>query len=292
LLKKLDTTELAKILKVYKCHRYDLRGQKKVLLLTWHYNNMGFLTLDEQRDFFALLVDYFKNDEEKLFIKPHPSDEKPDYRNWFEDSVVLERNMPSELLPFCVNGKFEKGITNWSTSVYSLREILKDIISFDKDIDETWQDFHKYFAIVQYLNSNKKIYRQRVKLIGVNQKQIVQLAKKYIKGYERFYRVSERGSIYCVDKYDKKYNGKKCIALAGEKNNELCGVLRIKYKEKTDYVYLYNLNVNNIHIEKEMHYSGGRVIIDVCRADEYAENARWDRASGSKGGISRRKRKK
>lgn len=268
LLKKLDKNDLARILRIYHCHKYDLGGQEKDLLLTWHYNNMGFMTLEEQREFFATLVDYFKDEAAALFIKPHPSDKQPNYEDWFRDAVVFERCMPSELLPFCVDGKFDRGITNWSTSVFGLKEILEDIVNFDKDIDETWRDFHKYFAISQYLNSNKKIFRQRIKTDNINQKQLLQLMKRYIKKYGRFYKISEKGNIYIIGRYDEKYRGKKCIALTGEENSELKNVLKIRYKGKTDFVYLYNLDSNDIHVEKEMHYLGGRVIIDISSFNE------------------------
>lgn len=290
LLKRLDEKELSRILKIYHCRRYNMHDQKKDLLLTWHYNNMGFMSLDEQREFFALLVDYFKDETESLFIKPHPSDKELDYEKWFKEAIVFERYMPSELLPFCIEGKFEKGITNWSTSVFGLQEILKEIINFDKDIDETWRDFHRYFAIAQYLNSNKKFYRQKIKLIDVNQKQIIQLVKKYVKKYKRFYKVSEKGRIYVVDKYNREYSGKKCIALTGERNNELRDVLRIEYKGKIDLVYLYNLSSNDIHTEKEMHYSGGRVIIDGCSASEYVKNMEKGGVLKSKGGLAIKKK--
>ena len=264
ILKTLDTKKMTRILNIYGCRRYDLRGKKKVLLLTWHYSNMGFMTVEEQRLFFTLLVDYFRDETEVLFIKPHPSDKQSNYKEWFDDAIVLERCMPSELLPFCVEGKFERGITNWSTSVLGLGEILDDVVNFDKDIDKTWRDFHKYFAISQYLNSIRRPYRQRIVLVDINIKQLKQLMKRYIKRFLWFYGFCKRGGIYIVDKYDEKYYNKRCIALNNEGGGKPRFALRIKHRDKTEFVYLYNLNKSDIYIEKELHYLGERVVIDIC----------------------------
>ena len=45
-----------------------------------------------------------------LFIKTHPRDET-DYHKLFPQAVVLERTMPSEVLNFCLPGKFKRAVT-------------------------------------------------------------------------------------------------------------------------------------------------------------------------------------
>ena len=45
-----------------------------------------------------------------LYIKTHPRDET-DYGALFPDAVVLERTMPSEVLNFCLPGKFKRAVT-------------------------------------------------------------------------------------------------------------------------------------------------------------------------------------
>ena len=45
-----------------------------------------------------------------LFIKTHPRD-ATDYGALFPDAVVLERTMPSEVLNFCLPGKFRRAVT-------------------------------------------------------------------------------------------------------------------------------------------------------------------------------------
>ena len=243
LLEDLSRGELDRILKIYHCRKYNLKRKKKDLLLTWHYNNMNFMSLEEQKLFFTLLVDYFKMKDEMLFIKPHPSDKQLDYQECFEDAVVLERHMPAELLPFLIDDKFEKGITNWSTSVFGLQDILKEIINFDKDIDKTYKDFNKYFAIVKYLDSVKIDGRiQSINLVEINKRQLLQLMKYYFEDYEKYYRISDaKSSIYIVHRYDSKYKDKKCLAIERDKDCTFKNLLSIKFGEKRECVYLYNL---------------------------------------------------
>lgn len=45
-----------------------------------------------------------------LFIKTHPRDET-DYAALFPDATILDRTMPSEVLNFCLPGKFKRAVT-------------------------------------------------------------------------------------------------------------------------------------------------------------------------------------
>ena len=271
ILKKLDEKDLDKILKIYRCHKYDLKNKKMDLLLTWHYNNMRLMTLDEQREFFALLIDYFKDETSILFIKPHPSDKQSDYKKWFKDSVVFDRLMPSELLPFCVNDKFEKGITNWSTSVFGLQEVLKDVVNFDKDIDHTYRDFHKYFAVIECLKKIKDI-KVAKKLItkGINEKQFYQLLRYHFKDYEKYYYFASEGDgIYISKKYDDTLRDKNCIILNGSGVFLPQSIISIIAGDREDCIYLYNLSVNDLFVEKDMRYSGYKLFISSRGVSEY-----------------------
>ena len=274
ILKRLTRDELDKILKIYHCRKYNLKKKKKDLLLTWHYNNMNFMSLEEQKLFFTLLVDYFKMEDEMLFIKPHPSDRQPDYQEYFEDAVVLERHMPAELLPFLIDDKFEKGITNWSTSIFGLQDILKEIINFDKDIDKTYKDFNKYFAIVKYLDSVKIDGRiQNLHLIEINEKQLLQLMKYYFEDYKRYYKISDaKSSIYIVHKYDSKYKNKKYLAIEKDKDCAFENLLSIKFGEKRECVYLYNLPFSEIQVKKVMKYSGCELEVNFVSLNQYIDS--------------------
>lgn len=270
-LRKLSQKDIDKILQIYHCKRYDLGRNKKDILLTWHYNNMGFMTLDEQRKFFMFLVDYFRDESEALFIKPHPSDKQPDYQEWFSDAVVIERRMPSELLPYLVNGKFEKGITNWSTSVYGLQGIINEIINFDKGIDTAYRDINKIFAIAKYLDSikNKELV-QKIKLVGVDYSLFCQIMKYYVKDYEKYYQVVEKGEDFCiVKKYCDDYCGKKCIALEKGESYAFSGFLKVMFGSERQDVYLYRMSCGNVHLKKRLNYSNEYLYIDSYDLADY-----------------------
>lgn len=273
ILEKLSKRDLNSILKIYHCQKFNIEGKEKDLLLTWHYNNMGFMTLDEQREFFALLIDYFKNDSEVLFIKPHPSDKRSNYRKWFKDAIVFDRLMPSELLPFCIDDKFKKGITNWSTSIFGLKDILGDVINFDKDIDKTYKDFHKYFAIIKYLDKiKKKDSVKKLILNGINEKQFLQLMRHHIENYERYFQFVSGGDGICIlNKYSKNFENKKCIILNGCENFTPQEIIGIKAKDKKECVYLYNLSSEGLFIEKDMKYSGYKLLIASRGVSEYID---------------------
>ena len=273
ILKTLSKDELDKILRIYHCRRQKLDNKKKELLLTWHYNNMGFMTLDEQKVFFTLLVDYFKDGDSVLFIKPHPSDRGADYKKWFKDAIVFDRLMPSELLPFCIEDEFEKGITNWSTSIFGLREVLKNVVNFDKDIDKTYLDFHKYFAIVKYLDSIKNGHSvQRLILSNINKKQLYQLMRYYIIDYEKYYEFADKGEgINIANVYDESLEGKKCIILSGSVDFVPHGIIGITAGDTEDCLYLYNMRCENMFVEKNMKYSGYKLLISSRGLSEYID---------------------
>ena len=115
------------------------------IILTFHYNNFGLLTLDEQRLFYSYLIDFFGHD--KIVIKPHPSDVQADYKKWFPTLKILPRKLPSEFLPLLVESNFNSAITGWSTSVNGLRDKVNSIVNFDQQIDYKYKILLKYYMI-------------------------------------------------------------------------------------------------------------------------------------------------
>ena len=268
----LDEEDVNRIFKVYNCKRYDLKKKKKDLLLTWKYNNAGLMSLDEQREFFALLLDYFHDESAALFIKPHPFDIQPVYEQWYKGAVILERNMPSELLMLAVDGGFDRGITNWSTSIFGLREILKDIINFDKRIDDTYRDFHKYYAVIKYLEIiKKKNSIQEVVLDGVNEIQFMQLLRHHFKNYDKYFSFVDKGDgIYVVGEYREGLKNKKCIIMSGAKGFSPQSVVSITAGGDGDCIYFYNLSDEDLNFEKKMKYSGYVLHVASCDVSSYA----------------------
>lgn len=270
-LKILDEAEIKRVLKVFGCKKYQSVEGKKNLLLTWAYYDRGLMTLRDERYFFSLLIDYFTNEGEILFVKPHPSDCSPNYKEWFPDAFLFEKDMPSELLPFCIDGKFHKGITNWSTSILSLKEGIDEIINFDKSIDYVYRDFHKYYVIIKLLNIQKKTdCIKKINLTGINRGLFYQLQKKYFIGFNKFYKEVEKGGdVYIVDKYKEEYDGKKCIVVDKGANSEFDSVIRISLGDRNEQVYLYGILCDKLSITKDLPSLGFCLKATIKDRDEY-----------------------
>lgn len=142
ILSQLDNKTFDEIYDVFCDQKFKFNDGSN-LFLTFHYCNLGMLSLESQRIFFSTLIDYFC-EKEQLIIKPHPSDIQPNYNKWFYSEKVLPSSMPSELLPYISKKGFNKIITPYSTAIYSLEKYCNHIISFDENIDKEYQLFHQY----------------------------------------------------------------------------------------------------------------------------------------------------
>lgn len=145
-LKNLSKINLKKILTIF-CDNYQIKKyEDSALVLTFHYANLGILSLNEQRLFYGYLIDYFAKDR-KIVIKPHPSDSQSKYEEWFPQVNVLPRKLPSEFLALLVSKKFPLAITGWSTSINNLSDILDEVINFNQEIDKTYFLMNQYYLI-------------------------------------------------------------------------------------------------------------------------------------------------
>lgn len=127
-------------------------AEQSVLFCPQHNVNLGVFTLEQQLYQTALLLDYFA-DGANVYIKPHPNDVYTNYNGLGKRVNLIQGFFPSELLPVCVEGKFQKGITAWSTSIYSLGAILNKTVSFTSDIDNDFYRLHRYYAACQMLHA-------------------------------------------------------------------------------------------------------------------------------------------
>ena len=277
ILKEMKPNEIDILLRMYGFNRKNQKstGKNKDLLLTWHYTNMNMLSLEEQYLFFSLLTDYFHDDDSTLYIKPHPSDRQPDYKKVFKDAIILEGLMPSELLPYCIGDVFENGITNWSTSVFGLKDIIHNIVNFDKRIDETYVDFDKYYAIVLYLKERKT--KEKVTLVceEFNEIQLERLFTKYFSNYKKYYVISDKenpdtDNIHLVNEKTSK-DDKKVIELMGSFQTDHYIHIAKEYQsgeKKNEYVGLYNMDDIHLDSKKELKYSGYQITITNKTATE------------------------
>ncbi|MDL2318792.1 glycosyltransferase family 52 [Eubacteriales bacterium OttesenSCG-928-A19] len=131
-----------------------------ILLLTEHFINMRRLSITGQAELYSYIVDYFGRGKQ-LYIKPHPNDIHLNYTEIFPNAICIERLFPSELLPFCIDNKFDIGLAACSTAVYGLKNIFLDTVRFGIDIEHTYSLFHRYYAsavLAKQIESTATIY--------------------------------------------------------------------------------------------------------------------------------------
>lgn len=272
ILKSLNASQINLLLGIYNLEKINIDSVKVDLLLTMHYNEI--MTQDMQREIYAYLIDYFKDEDEKLIIKPHPADSIFNYNSIFEDAIELNRYMPSELFPYCIDKKFEKGITCWSTSVYSLGKIIKTIVNFDSRIDKTFKDFNKYYAVVMYLKkikTNKKIY---LNLDGINELQFMQLLDKYFSTYKKYYTFDQSNKFEKINiLYNMKdnYQSERTIVIDSNFDSDNFISINKKYFDDSvycEYIGLYNFEYIKFNISKNMKYSKFNLIAKMCSVND------------------------
>lgn len=243
-----------RLLKIFNVKRIKIDKNKKVnLLLTMHYNEL--MTREDQIKIYSHLLDYFTNPKEDIIIKPHPSDSIENYNKIFKNIKELNRKMPSELFPLCIDKKFEKGITCWSTSIFGLNKLLKNIVNFDTRIDTTFRDFDKYYAIIKYLEEIKEDKIVNLKLININEIQLLNLLKYHFKDYKKYYNITDiedDNTIYIVDKLDDNYKNKKVLSINSSFTSN--GILYID-KEYADKTVIDTISINNLYKDYAYNYN-------------------------------------
>lgn len=176
ILKTLSKKEIKKIVQIFSDEEVIVVDES-MLLLTFHYINMNLLALDEQRYLYSILVDYFFKGK-NLVIKQHPSDIQPDYCEWFSDSLILPREMPSELLPFLTENKFSRVLTSYSTSVFAMKSYCDDVISFGMYIEKNFRLIHEYYVVMNLLNFISN-YDYEIIGVGLDQEIVKNILYQY-----------------------------------------------------------------------------------------------------------------
>jgi len=133
--------------------------ENATILLTEHFVNMKRLTIEGQRELYAMLVDFFSGGE-TLYIKPHPNDFQISYQDIFPEALLISRKFPSELLPFCFPCRLNLALAACSTSVFGLQDIVKRTLRFDIDIENHYMYIPKYFVVKLVLDllGQRKVY--------------------------------------------------------------------------------------------------------------------------------------
>ncbi len=93
--------------------------EKRVLILTEPFFLTGRLPSKEaQIKLYEDIIDKYKG-EGRIYIKAHPRDNVK-YEEYFKEAVVMQKNVPTEVLNFDENFKFEKAITVTSSAVQGI----------------------------------------------------------------------------------------------------------------------------------------------------------------------------
>lgn len=175
ILSSLSVKQINKVIRVFQDElEDDTKGSSIDLLLTQHFINLGFMTYEEQRNLYTLLVDYFSRGNQ-LVIKPHPSDVHGLYTEWFPNSIVLNRTLPSELLTYCLNSSIETGITASSTALLGL-EAVNNSICFNNDIEIKYVNINRYYVAMKMLRKLIS-YEEKIYLMGCYKQLFDNLAK-------------------------------------------------------------------------------------------------------------------
>lgn len=148
-----------------------IKSSKKIcLFLTQDLNTLKIKDLDLQELTTTTLVDYFCPDC-KLIIKPHPKDRWQNYKRIFPDSTILEKSVPSELLPFAIDGEIDTVLTASSTSIRGVTEFAKRAYSFTTEIETHRERIDSMFALTEVL---KQIgIKDSVSVCNINEEQML-----------------------------------------------------------------------------------------------------------------------
>ena len=120
-LNKLSFHKMSKILKVFN-ERREISFVHPVIILTEQFYNLGYMSKDEQRILYSLVICYIKKyrGNRKIYLKPHP-DDNIDYLELEGINRVLPAVTPAELIPYIIHGRSMEIVTISSTSAFGLQ---------------------------------------------------------------------------------------------------------------------------------------------------------------------------
>ena len=156
LLDKIGEKELNKIFDVFNVRNYKKNSkEKKALVLTQRFSAYNMLQQDDCILMYALLCDFFSRDCE-IYLKPHPAD-KCVYDNVFKNAILLEKELPSELIRYIINNKFDIGISTYSSSINSLKPYIKKIYNIDDSVVQFKNNIFKLYVLFELAKAMKTI---------------------------------------------------------------------------------------------------------------------------------------
>lgn len=145
---KLGQEEQQKIFTLFHSPKIEIDSSiKTTLFLTRYVRYMQESTIENHHYMTAWLLDIFARDSQ-VVIKTHPRDFSGRYKELFPDAFVLDKQFPSELLPFVFPEKFDRIITIGSTAIDALQEETREMIKMDIDFESQVPYLDQYAAAV------------------------------------------------------------------------------------------------------------------------------------------------
>ena len=286
-LQSLKSEDMSRLLYIFNAPNCG-DAQNATILLTEHFVNMKRLTIEGQRELYAILVDFFAMGD-TLFVKPHPNDFQISYVDLFKNAKMISRIFPSELLPYCFENKLKLALAACSTSVYGLKNVVNDTLRFDIDIENHYMYIFKYYALslvskilddyniieintyrdlldafnIHYRSDGDSIKGKKLVVIDDKNTQMEVSAPKMVDSNILVYiNSSEQGKLF----QEKKLNNykKNCVIIQITVNSNLDTKV---INNRREYIYIYTVDKGvkekliSLKKEKKMEYCGA--ILDV-----------------------------
>ncbi|WP_310605434.1 hypothetical protein [Anaerosporobacter sp.] len=157
---QMKPSDVNQLLELYGCDTYPIKQEEKnVLFLSQRLPTLVIQKIEVQERMTVLLMDYFCY-EYNIIVKPHPKDVWIDYKKLISGCHVVDRSVPSELLPFLLKGeegqnqettKFSLCITPNSTSIHGLSHIAEATMCFGNDFETNYERLHIYYIVSRFL---------------------------------------------------------------------------------------------------------------------------------------------
>lgn len=166
------SNEKMNALKTIFCSDYIEEGSADgVLLLTQHFANLGVLEWVEQEELYKILLDYFGNPWNKIYIKSHPADIM-DYKSFIPGCKYINKEIPSEFFPFIFEKLPKTIITVSSTALDGIGTFFENCIAFDFWFEQWFYLLHNFYCAIEqlksYISDGYKIYAYGVNILLLN----------------------------------------------------------------------------------------------------------------------------
>lgn len=118
------------------------------LLITQPFSRWKFLDWMEQKELYAMLVDFFAPDA-NLIVKPHPRDDLTPYAQWFPAAQLAPASVPMELV--LTSLRPARALTVGSTAIFPLRDTDLETVFLGAGFEKEYRQMPRLFAMATAL---------------------------------------------------------------------------------------------------------------------------------------------